>query len=125
VPQAEVRRRPSPSAAQTASLPRRAGQAVSGGVGAASSYERHVLVSVMGLVEVYVRRIGIHDPDLGHEPLRRCSQALFRWLLLDPVAAICNGNDPEWCRYICGTEERCVGQVIGEILIDATQRVLG
>jgi hypothetical protein len=51
--------------------------------------------------------------------------ALFRWLLLDPVAALCNGNDPEWRRYICGTEERCIGLVIGEILIDAPERVLG
>jgi hypothetical protein len=51
--------------------------------------------------------------------------ALFRWLFLDPVAALCNGNDPDWRRYICGTEERCIGLVIGEILIDAPERVLG
>src|SRR5262249_56178337 len=64
---------------------------------------------------------------VGHDcfPLRRCSQALFRGLLLNPVAALCNGNDPEWRRYICGTEERCIRLVIGEILIDATERVLG
>jgi hypothetical protein len=45
-------------------------------------------------------------------------------LLLDPVAALCHGNDPDWRRYICGTEERWIGLVIGEILIDATERVL-
>src|SRR5258708_680197 len=55
----------------------------------------------------------------------RPATALFRWLLLDSVAALCNGNDPEWRRYICGTEERCIGLVIGEILIDAPERVLG
>ena len=58
-------------------------------------------------------------------PLRRCSQALFRWLLLDPIAAFCNGNDLDWRRSICRTEERCIGLVIGEILIDAPERVLG
>jgi hypothetical protein len=63
------------------------------------------------------------DGPLPRIPLR--SQALFRWLLLDPVAALCNGNHPEWRRYICGTEERCIGLVIGEILIDAPERVLG
>jgi hypothetical protein len=52
-------------------------------------------------------------------------QALFRWLLLDPVAGLCNGNDPDWRRDICGTEESCVGVVVGEILIDAPERVLG
>src|SRR5215471_14443791 len=26
---------------------------------------------------------------------RRCSEALFRWQLLDDVAPFCNGNDPE------------------------------
>ena len=51
--------------------------------------------------------------------------ALFRWLLLDPVAAPCDGNDPEWRRHIWGTVERCIGLVIGEILIDAPERVLG
>jgi hypothetical protein len=51
--------------------------------------------------------------------------ALFRRLLLDPIAALCKGNDPEWRRYICGIEERCIGLVIGEILIDAPERVLG
>ena len=82
------------------SLPRRAGQAFSGGVGA----ERHVPVLLMSVLEAYVRRIGIYDAELGHDrfpripQLRRCSQALFRWLLLDPVAALCNGNDPEWRR---------------------------
>src|SRR5262245_26481029 len=40
------------------------------------------------------------------------SQALFRGRLLDPVAALCNGNDPQWRRYICGTEERCIRLVI-------------
>src|SRR5262249_34863799 len=39
--------------------------------------------------------------------------ALFRWVLLDPVAALCNGNDPKWRRYIWGTVERCIGLVIG------------
>lgn len=53
------------------------------------------------------------------------STALFRGLLVDPVAALCNGNDPDWRRYICGTEERCIGLVIGEILINAPERVLG
>jgi hypothetical protein len=53
------------------------------------------------------------------------STALFRGLLLDPVAALCNGNDPDWRRYICGTEERCIGLVIGEILINAPERFLG
>jgi len=52
-------------------------------------------------------------------------RALFRRLLLDPVAALCNGNDPDWRRYICGTEERRIGLVIGEILINAPERVLG
>jgi hypothetical protein len=51
--------------------------------------------------------------------------ALFRWLLLDPVTALCNGNDPEWRRDICRTEERCIGLVIGHILIDAPERVFG
>src|SRR5258707_14176114 len=53
------------------------------------------------------------------------SQALFHSLLLDPVAALCNGNDPDWRRYICGAEARYIGLVIGEILIDAPERVLG
>jgi hypothetical protein len=30
--------------------------------------------------------------------------SLFSWLFLDPVAALCNGDD--WRRYICRTEER-------------------
>jgi hypothetical protein len=55
----------------------------------------------------------------------RRKEALFHRLLLDPVAALCNGNDPDWRRYICGTEERCIGLVIGEILINAPERVLG
>jgi hypothetical protein len=63
---------------------------------------------------------------MGLAPNRpRCSQALFRWLLLDPVAALSNGNDPEWRRYPRGTEERYIRLVIREILIDATERVLG
>jgi hypothetical protein len=53
------------------------------------------------------------------------AEALFRGLLLDPVAALCDGNDPEWRRYISGAEERCIGLVIGEILIDAPERVVG
>jgi hypothetical protein len=52
-------------------------------------------------------------------------KALFRRLLLDPVAALCNGNDPDWRRDICGAEQRYIGLVIGEILIDAPERVLG
>jgi hypothetical protein len=51
-------------------------------------------------------------------------RSLFRWLL-NSVAGLCNGNDPDWRCYICGTEERCIGLVIGEILIDAPERVLG
>src|SRR5260221_7648123 len=31
------------------------------------------------------------------------TQALFRWFFLDPVAALCNRNDPEWRRYVSGT----------------------
>ena len=50
---------------------------------------------------------------------------LFSRLLLDPVAGLCNGNGPQRRRYICGAEERCIGLVIGEILIDAPERVLG
>jgi hypothetical protein len=83
------------------------------------------------VVQACARRIGRHDADLDRDRSphsnfdQACSQALFRWLLLDPVAALCNGNDPDWRRYICGTEERCIGLVIGEILIDAPERVLG
>ena len=40
------------------------------------------------------------------------SQALFHSLLRDPVAALCNGNDPDWRRHICGTEQRYIGLVI-------------
>jgi hypothetical protein len=72
-------------------------------------------------------------PLLMHSKYSSCSDAcsrtfagdLFRWLLPDPVTALCNGNDPEWCRYICGTEVRCIGLVIGQILIDAPERVRG
>src|SRR5262249_37352381 len=53
------------------SLPRRAGQAFSGGVGAASDYERHVLVLLISVLEAYVRRIGIYDAELGHDCLPR------------------------------------------------------
>jgi hypothetical protein len=52
-------------------------------------------------------------------------QALFRWLLPDPVAALCNGNDPDWRRYIYGAKERRIWQIIGEILINVPERVLG
>ena len=50
---------------------------------------------------------------------------LFSWPFFDPVAALCNGDDPDWRRYICGAEARYIGLVIGEILIDAPERVLG
>src|SRR5215471_21338010 len=49
------------------SLPRRAGQAFSGGVGA----ERHVLVLLRSVLEAYIRRIGIYDAELGHDCLPR------------------------------------------------------
>jgi hypothetical protein len=32
----------------------------------------------------------------------------FGWLLFDPIAALCNGNDPDWRRYICGAEARYI-----------------
>src|SRR5258708_21368861 len=62
-------RLPSPSATQQTerSVPRRAGQAFSGRVVAASGYERHVLVPVIRVVEACARRIGIHDADLDHD----------------------------------------------------------
>ena len=34
---------------------------------AASDYERHALVSLISVLEAYVRRIGIDDADLGHD----------------------------------------------------------
>ena len=48
-----------------------------------------MLVSVMGLVEVYVRRIGIHDPDLGHEPFDGVARPYFAGssLILSPQFA--------------------------------------
>jgi len=66
------------------------------------------------------------DREPAFFPFRKAGAptALFRWLLPDPVAALGNGNDPDWRRYIRGTEKRCIGLVIGEVLIDPPQRVL-
>jgi hypothetical protein len=34
---------------------------------AASDYERHALVSLISVLEAYIRRIGIYDAELGHD----------------------------------------------------------
>lgn len=70
------------------------------------------------------------DGDLDHDrfpafPLRPCSEALFHRLFPEPVAGLCNGNDPYWRGYVSGTEERYKGLFIGDILTDAPERVLG
>jgi hypothetical protein len=81
------------------------------------------------LSATYQKPRELNDADLDHDRLRvfhfGVAKLLFRWLLCDHVTALCNGNDPEWCRYICGTEARCIGLVIGQILIDALERVRG
>jgi hypothetical protein len=42
----------------------------------------------------------------------RSAFSLFSWLFLDPVAALCSGDDPDWRRY---TAELRSDQAIEEI----------
>ena len=53
-------------------------------------------------------------------PLPPRSSASLSRLLLDPVAALGDWDDPNWRRIGRRAEERNIGQVIGEILIDAS-----
>src|SRR5262249_21221558 len=44
-------------------------------------------------------------------PALKARSAVGSWHLLDPVAALCNGNDPDWRRDSCGTEERLLSPI--------------
>ena len=43
-------------------------------------------------------------------------------LILSPLS---HGDDLDWCRYICRTEDCFIGLMIGGILIDTSERILG
>src|SRR5258706_6752819 len=72
-------------------------------------------------------KLDVNDEQRADTAIKGMAGAgdLFSWPFLDPVAALCNGDDPDWRGCICGVEARYVGLVIGEILIDPPERVLG
>jgi NAD(P)-dependent dehydrogenase (short-subunit alcohol dehydrogenase family) len=79
-------------------------------------------ISAFDGIDILVNNVG--NPTQESHGSWFDSLPLFRGLLFDHIASLCHGYDPDWCRGIRGAEERYVGLVIGEILIDAPERGL-